>query len=163
MAVETTTNTEKKICNSCGADVRPNTTFCYNCGSSLAGKSSAETILENQKSNLLQSNAPDVSNGNSAPIEPAQETIVKPIEKPFAEPLIVKNESPKIEKEKSEPDDKPALKTAASMRRAKPAQSKRVEVVWEQPENSTSIWFVVFALVLILLAAGALLAMLYLK
>lgn len=167
MAVETSTNTEKQVCSSCGADVRPNTTFCYNCGSSVAEKSFEKTSVETRKSDFLKPDIASAQNGNyvSAEIESkAEEPIIKPIEKPFDEPLEAKNDLSKIEEKILEPKGKPGLKSAASMRRPqKNAQPKNVEVVWEQPENSTSVWFVIFAFILLLFAVGALLAMLYLK
>lgn len=49
---------EKEICRNCGVDVRPNTLFCYNCGSSVASASnSIKTGYPTVKDKLLEENS----------------------------------------------------------------------------------------------------------
>jgi ribosomal protein L40E len=151
---------EKQVCAACGADVRPQALFCYNCGAAVApdaenknGVSSAwfqSDLTEGAKTNNLSQN--DL-----------------PIQKPLDEPIVKPDGEPKPSAE-NKPDE-PAkqlekLKTAASMRqktRVKSFQKKKVEVVWEPPEESPNIWFIAAAGIFALLALGVLLAMLSIK
>lgn len=56
------------------------------------------------------------------------------------------------------------LKSASAIRKSrKPSRLKMVEIVWEERENSTNIWFIIFALFLILLVSAMVLLALYLK
>ena len=56
------------------------------------------------------------------------------------------------------------LKTAASLRQKPRAQEiKKVEVVWEASENAPNLWFIIVSVILVLFAAGVLLAMLYIR
>ncbi len=79
---------------------------------------------------------------------------VKP--KPFVEQE--KKSKKKNRKKKSD------LKSAATLRkRSKPSRLKMVEIVWEERENSSNPWFIVFALLLSLLVAGLVAVAFYLK
>jgi hypothetical protein len=151
---------EKQICAACGADVRPQALFCYNCGAAVTpeaenknGVSSAwfqDNFAEGAKTNNLSQN--DL-----------------PIQKPLDEPIVKTDEQlkPSAENKPDEPAKQlEKLKTAASMRqktRVKSFQKKKVEVVWEPPEASPNIWFIAAAGIFTLLALGVLLAMLSIK
>lgn len=54
------TATEKKVCPKCGVAVRPNTLFCYNCGSAVVGADNAfptvkDVLLEEEMAERLAS------------------------------------------------------------------------------------------------------------
>lgn len=56
------------------------------------------------------------------------------------------------------------LKSAASLKKAnKSVEKKRVEVVWEETEGASNLWFIVVAIVLTVFAIGILIAMLQLR
>ena len=60
--------------------------------------------------------------------------------------------------------EEPKLKSAAAMRRrAKSFQPKRIEIIWEEHENTANGWFVFAAIFLILFAAGILYVAMFLK
>jgi hypothetical protein len=162
MAVETAT--QKNLCSACGAEVRPGAMFCYSCGSAVTA---TDDLSGNGQAKIEKENVEN---------QPAELPIAKPDEKvengkPFKKPVdespALKNE--KIRFEEAEPKNKKlivekerTLKTAASVRKQAKPQTKAVEVSWEE-EDSPNILFIAAALVLTLLAVGALLAMLYLK
>lgn len=133
---------EKQICQNCGIDVRPDTLFCYNCGSSVALKKSngnkpdfatvRDKILEEERTENIYSDK------NSA---------------------VSKTTSPG---EKSSSEAK--LKSAASLqRRNKSVSKKAVEVVWEEPRSAPNVWFLVVAFLLTIFTAAILAAMLYIR
>lgn len=139
------TAVKNQICQHCGAEVRPNTQFCYNCGGSLATEIENVPIAQN----IVESN-----NGNeSKPTSKLklEDALVAPIPKPEV-----------VEESKIEEETK--LKSAATMRRkSKVFQPKRVEVIWEEYENAPDLWFVLAAVLLTLLAIGIFYMALYLK
>jgi uncharacterized OB-fold protein len=56
---------QEPVCGKCGAEVRPDTAFCYNCGASVTGEAEAspngQLVVENRES--------VVTNGASAKLE----------------------------------------------------------------------------------------------
>ena len=75
---------EKEICDACGADVRPGSLFCYNCGGAVADEI-PEAVLEqkrkisggnNFKSDLRENNDLKTTRLDSPPVE---EVEIKPI------------------------------------------------------------------------------------
>jgi len=149
---------ENQICSACGAPVRPQALFCYNCGSSVApeienappgdaaGEVWSDEIADENRAetNLLT----DVSDSQAPPIEKPTDTLIE-------------NKSEK----KSPPQAETKLKSAAALRRSGRVapQKKTVEVIWEEPENAPNVWFLLVAFVLALFAVGILLAMLYIR
>lgn len=130
----TETSVKNPTCRHCGADVRPDTQFCYNCGGAIAPE--AESVLkeENAVNSLLRENTVESVNGDSSKqtnkLDIADVT-GKPIEKPEVE-----------------------LKSAASMRRkAKVFQPKKVEVIWEEHENAPNARYILVAVMLTIFAA----------
>lgn len=126
---------KNKVCNACGVDVRPGSLFCYNCGSGVSAaaseKSAEKTLIEN---NLFSENTDD--------------------DKKLAA-VVEEDKSGTQNNGKITADEKPKLKSAASMRRKpKTIQRKRVEVVWEEPESVSNYWFILIAFLLTLFAAG---------
>jgi hypothetical protein len=168
---------EKKICDACGADVRAGSLFCYNCGGAVSavlpetnnnkkGVSNARVQNEPAESSDYKTSNIDLKTTRlkKERVENAEpETLEKPIEKPVGgEILLEKPEAKPIEKPSLREDAK--LKSAANMRRkAKSFQRKRVEVVWEEPENAPNKWFPLVAIVLILFVIGIFYLAMYLK
>ena len=170
---------EKKICDTCGADVRPGSGFCYNCGSAVAleadelPKTQANIDLKEVGDVWRQGDLAETSDFKTSNIdlkttklkkeEEVIETIdLQPIGKPSSEELNKTIESPAPAKPSLQEEAK--LKSAANLRRkAKSFQKKTVEVVWEEPENAPNKWFPIVAIVLILLVVGIFYLAMYLK
>jgi hypothetical protein len=128
------TSVKNPTCRHCGADVRPDTQFCYNCGGAIAPDAESVLEKENAVKSSLRENIIENKNGDSSKqtnkLDIADVT-GKPIEKPEVE-----------------------LKSAASMRRkSKIIQPKRVEIIWEEHENAPNAWFILVAVVLTIFAA----------
>lgn len=142
---------KKEICDACGAEVRPGSMFCYNCGGAV---SEAETVIQKNDRKNSVSDAwfkADVTENIDLKTTKlkAEEIAEKSIEKPTVSELLEKiEEEPK---EKPSIEDRAKLKSAANLRRkAKSFQRKTVEVVWEEPENAPNKWFPIVAILLIL-------------
>lgn len=152
---------EKPVCQSCSADVRPGAIFCYNCGSQVAAPE-AESSGNNGNIKLdLREEITESENKyatgklglNEIPIE-------KPSEDPFALPVAKKTS---VQGENLKKENQIPLKSAASLRKKNRAVKRNVEIVWEPAESSPNILFIIASLVLLLLAIGILMAMLYLR
>jgi len=133
---------ENKICHACGAEERPNTLFCYNCGGSLAPE---PVVAQDDEKELGEIRTGKITreekNGdNSVPIE--RTTVAETVDRPIPKPSL---------------PEEPKLKSAATMRRKpKNLQPKRVEIIWEEHENAPNAWFILAAILLTLFAFGAL-------
>ena len=66
------TKVGNEVCNACGADVRPQALFCYNCGGAVGEKTSEVTLFEEIN---------DEKTPQSENIE-IEEIVDKPIPKP---------------------------------------------------------------------------------
>lgn len=143
------TTVKKRVCNSCGADVRSNALFCYHCGSSVAPE--VVIALKDKQSasdTWSRENSTPGKNGNAGSLN-ANAIISESVDKPIPKPALA---------------EEPMLKSAAAMRRKpKSIQPKRVEIVWEEHENAPNFWFILVAIVLALFAAGILYLAMYLK
>ena len=134
------TETSVKIptCRHCGADVRPNTQFCYNCGGAIAPETESVLTKETAVKLSPRENIVESVNGDSSKQTnklDIADVMGKPIEKP--------EDKREIE-----------LKSAASMRRkAKVFQPKKVEVIWEEHENAPNIRYILVAVILVIFAA----------
>jgi hypothetical protein len=166
---------EKKICDACGADVRPGSGFCYNCGGAVAqaelpkaetnNRSKAESDA-GQLVDLAETSDFKTSNIDLKTTKLKEEVIetidIKPIAKPSVDELGEKIAP--LTAEKPSLQDAAKMKSAANLRRkAKSFQRKTVEVVWEEPENAPNKWFPIVAIVLILLVVGIFYLAMYLK
>ena len=162
---------ENKICEACGASVRPGSVFCYNCGGAVQ-----EDLAKPQKNNdkrevsdaWLQSDLSKNSDLKTTQLkkETVEKVEAKPVEKPVEKPLS----GALLEKIEDKPIEKPLireeakLKSAANLRRkAKIYQKKTVEVVWEEPENAPNKWFPIVAILLILFVVGIFYLAMYMK
>ena len=162
---------EKKICEACGADVRPGSLFCYNCGGALAEdlpkpeKNNNKKNVSNAwlKNDLVENSDLQTTQLKKETVEKVEvKPIEKPIEKPLSDGLFEKIADKAVEKPLIKEDAK--LKTAANLRRkAKIYQKKTVEVVWEEPENAPNKWFPIVAILLILFVVGIFYLAMYMK
>lgn len=115
---------EKQVCVNCGADVRPDTEFCYNCGKSVAAK-----VTEDGNKNEVSSAEPN-------------ESLVD-LEKALAASRPVAGDS----KSKREA-------AAAERRRARVGKRKPIEIAWEPPGmGANRIYLLVVLLIFVLVLA----------
>lgn len=166
---------ENRVCPVCGAEVRKGALFCFNCGGSVAPETAAANANgDSVKSNFIRENAEEevklkeskkskktqkldqtVAEKFGKPIEkPTDKLIEKPFELPMDKPF----ENPPIAAEQK-------LKSAAAMRRrTKSIQKKQIEeVIWAEHENAPNGWFMIVALILILVATGLFFLAIYIK
>jgi len=164
---------EKKLCAECGADVRPEALFCYNCGEAIdtnnAGVSDA-WFKEEMTNEGVVSNEP--------------ETVNSPISKPSGDLSIVSQVDnqdsahvSELEKDgefKSAPaskirtknrvSPKTTMKSAASLRKKPKRFPQRIdEVVWEERNSSPNPWFILVSILIILLVAVLFVLAMYFK
>lgn len=110
---------EKAVCEKCGADVRENTVFCYNCGSPL---SEAGTLP-----------VPD-SNGSGPKANARTQAALDDLAEKMSN---------------TEPADGNKLaKAAAERKKARVIQRRPREFVWEPVEDSSSRLVVLFAILI---------------
>lgn len=150
---------ENQICSACGAPVRPQALFCYNCGSAVAPEIENAPPDETTGDEWFDDEISERTGAETNLLPDAEELGAPPIEKP-SETLI----EDKTEKN-TPPQTETKLKSAAALRKSGRVapQKKTVEVVWEEPDNAPNVWFLVAAFVLALFAVGILLAMLYIR
>jgi hypothetical protein len=119
---------DQRTCGACGADVRPESLYCYNCGEEI---------------NDLQ-----------GAVKPIQRPDFEPDEKPILSPSITSKDSapvaPKVAVERITQANGQPLESAASLRRrTRVMERKPVEVVWESAEGP-NILLIVSTIVLFL-------------
>ena len=150
---------EKQVCPACGADIRPQAVFCYNCGAAVAAPDNAET--EPPPREEITEDAEIESKATTR----LDENNVKTIDKSFDTVVETSKDNDDAPEKTDTNKTETKLKSAASLRKSarKPMQKKTVEVVWDEPESAPNLWFLVAAFVLSLFAVGILLAMLYIK
>lgn len=129
------TTIENQICKNCGADVRKDALFCYHCGSQVAD----EIVLVHQEEIKLQENQSN---------EFVNKITAEPSEKPE------KYKTRQIVADKAvEPPADSNLKSAAAMRKKpKSVQPKKIEIIWEERENTPNSWFILVAVFLTIVA-----------
>lgn len=150
---------ENPVCSTCGALVRPQALFCYNCGSAVAPEIEQPERDEAAGNGSLNDGIVDENKAETQLKTGSDENYDAPIQKPSD--TLVEDKPEKILPLQTETK----LKSAAAIRRSgrTPVQKKTVEVVWEEPESAPNVWFLVVAFVLALFAVGILLAMLYIR
>lgn len=144
---------KEKVCGACGADVRPQALFCYNCGSAVAPDA---PLIENNN-NKKASNA---WFKDEIVAEDRQDLEFQDDDR--EDKLIADGEEIEVretleretdEEEKAEKRDLSELESAANLRRrGKSVQKKRVEIVWEEHDNAPNGWFIFIAVILTILA-----------
>jgi len=150
-------------CSACGAEVRPGSVFCYNCGGAVSPEAEnnnrKDAGKEHLQSDLSENNRFKTTQLKKETFESAADT---PIAKPTVGELLEKIEAKPIEKSSIQEEAK--MKSAANLRRkAKSFQKKPVEVVWEEPENAPNKWFPIFAVLLILFVVAIFYLAMYMK
>ena len=149
------TTIENQVCRACGADVREGSLFCYSCGRALsaeiavARKDKSEPVINTEfKENVF------AENENGAKQKKINQKIQKPVvEETFVAPV-----------EKSNTKQETKLKSAAAMReQSKNVQPKRVEIIWEEHENTPNVWFIAVTIFLTILAGVVLFLAMRLK
>lgn len=138
---------ENQVCDACGADVRKGALFCYNCGGEVA---SEIVVAKNDKIETVDNTRfqENISKENGTEYKPSkvktkQEVRDISVEEPLAKPI-----------EKTSLNEEAKLKSAATMRRkSKIIQPKKVEIIWEEHENTSNVWFILVAVFLTIFAA----------
>ena len=146
---------ENQICETCGANVRPQALFCYNCGGAVGvqieptenkpesknGNNKSGDVLpknnfnEEIKEEVAEKSANIESDGGVRRFELKEETIKKDVK-----PDVI---------------EEARLKSAASLRRkAKSFQVKETEIIWEEPERISGLWLSLIVLLLTGFAAA---------
>lgn len=166
---------ENLMCSSCGADVRPGTSFCYKCGETLAPADNM-TPVPAEGGKAIVSNAwfkEDISSPEEgAPAESPgefQETLTETEEispkenegnSEQASAAAVEDTSAEVDTAaEAEPEIKPVLVRAkekpgarpastAALRRKPKLQREKIEMVWEAPENSSNPMFIIGTIVI---------------
>ena len=139
---------KEKVCNACGADIRPDSLFCYACGGSL--ESELAEIEKGESGAELDDVAQKESLGED-----------KDKDKKKEEKVAVKAKSPEP---KAKDAEKKELKTAAALRKKpKNLGVKRVEILWEEHEEAPNVWFLVGAVVFTIIGAVLFYIAMYLK
>ncbi len=148
---------ENQVCDACGADVRKGALFCYNCGGEVA---SEIVVAKNDKIETVDNTRfqENISKENGTEYKPSkvktkQEVRDISVEEPIAKPI-----------EKSSLNEEAKLKSAAAMRRkSKIIQPKKVEIIWEEHENTSNVWFILVAVFLTIFAAVILFLAIHMK
>lgn len=131
----TETAVKDQVCRHCGAEIRPDTQFCYNCGGSLAP----------ENGNGLKDSRKIIESNNIVESKPT----TKLKSDKTADAAILESEIV----EESKVETEPKLKSAAAMRRkSKVFTPKQTEIIWEEHENAPNVWFVLAALFLTIAA-----------
>ncbi len=134
---------QNSVCSACGADVRPGTLYCYNCGEAIAVvKDSEYQRIETEK--VTEADARVGSdNGSGAKISEA------PVTAATAKPTMEEN--------------RPLKSAAAIRRRARAFERKPIEIVWEERENGANVVFVIVTVLLLLFAIAVVVSAVFIK
>ncbi|CAN5229318.1 hypothetical protein BH10ACI1_BH10ACI1_35170 [soil metagenome] len=162
------TSIKKRVCTVCEADLRKDALFCYHCGGSVAPEildsaANGDAVsggwfrekMTDEEAKIKEAEKPKVTSKlDGKVVEKIDEPIEKPIDLPLEKPV-----------EKTKEVEATKLKSAAEMRRKARTQQKKLveEVVWEEYENAPNGWFLLVALILILIATGIFFLTIYVK
>ena len=159
---------ENKVCEACGADIRPGSMFCYNCGGAVSEDLPKKKAKKQNKKAVsdawLRGDLAENNDLKTKPLdgEVLENVVVEPTDKLSDEKIVEKIADKPAEKTNIQQDAK--LKSAANMRRkAKTFQPKKVEIIWEEHQNAPNIWFLMVAVILILFVIGIFYMAAYLK
>ncbi len=133
---------ENQVCSACGADVREGALFCYNCGGAVASEIAVAKNEKNEtigKTQFQKTLSKENENGTQ---EKKSEIIRKQaIKDNFAKDATAKPIAKSNFREERE------LKSASTLReKSKTVQPKRIEVIWEEHENTPNAWFILAAI-----------------
>jgi hypothetical protein len=141
------TTVENQVCQACGAEVRKGSLFCYSCGASVSAeipvvkKDKNEVISETDfKATAIPVNV----NGKGTKQKQINQEVKKiVVEETLAAPIEKSNSA----------DQETKLKSAAAIRKTtKSIQPKKVEIIWEEHENTPNVWFIAVTIFLTILA-----------
>lgn len=132
---------ENAVCGACGAEVRPGTTYCYDCGEALAA---SETEAED-----VQVDSKTSANNGAA-------------ELPGATTQEKRADAHELAKRTIE-ERRPLRSAAEIRRRARAFERKPVEIVWEEHETAPGILFIIVTILLVLFALGVVIAVVFIK
>jgi hypothetical protein len=164
---------EKKICRECGAEVRPQTSFCYNCGKSVTETPDRDPAEEPSSIWFGETIISDGPEPEPLLAEEPENAVTETLEEPVAAETAVdpaEFETEKIEREDLEPETAPGpegtdaldpvhhslpvesgMRSAASIRRkAKTYQRREVEIVWEEYEGKSNLKYIFITLLVVL-------------
>jgi hypothetical protein len=152
---------ENRVCPSCGEMVRPRALFCYNCGENVAEESSVKVRRKtnDEVSDVWFKDSIVAEDKKIKPESKKSKRLKKEVA--IAAETIIKEEPVEAFEKKS---SESKLKSAATMRnKAKTVQKQRVEMVWDQPETSSGLWFLLMSIILTALVIGILITAWILK
>ncbi|MCB1023358.1 MAG: zinc ribbon domain-containing protein [Acidobacteria bacterium] len=149
---------ENEFCAECGADIRPEALFCYNCGEAVADAEANADQAEKEVSDAWFRE--DIAEEDLSEKEDEIGHIEnEEIDKPGEELLVSDESQPAVSaktKKKPKVRRKPKMRSAATIQktRAKSLPKKKVEVVWEENDNSPNFWFILTSVVIVVIVAG---------
>jgi hypothetical protein len=159
---------ENQFCRACGADVRRGALFCYSCGTAVAPDLAVETEEAKEdgasdfwfRGEIIEEKNDKNSSNHFGKIE-------KPIDKPADPPISlqpIEKDAGKKVKNLPVAQEPVKLKTAPALRQKnRLSERKKVEFVWEAPENDSNPGFIIVTIILAFFALGVLLLMLYIR
>jgi hypothetical protein len=164
---------ENLLCSSCGADIRPGTSFCYKCGESLASSGEAGSVSADGEKAIVsnawfkedisvpaETGAPPKDEQDfqktipdPGPVSPEENS--EPVAAPAAaEETSASDETPAVAEVEAEPEikpvsirpkEKPAVTPASTevLRRKPKLQREKIEMAWEAPEQGSNRLFLI--------------------
>jgi len=138
------TTIEQATCDTCGADVRENTLFCYKCGSRVAEDPEVEATPEGSQHITGESNGsaePEISDETRSALDDLAE---------------------KLKGDDAENAD--LLAQASAERRMKRSSlRKKREMVWQAADDGSNLIFILVTLFICLMTAAIVYVMVYWK
>lgn len=146
----------EKTCNSCGAEIRPNSGFCYSCGSAVAPEAPlAGNVTRKLSDDWFKGDLVEEKSKKNVSEKTEAETVETKTEIQSAEPSDSESSDENAPEIATEKRDLSKMDSAANLRRrGKSLQKKRVEIVWEEHDNAPNGWFIFIAVLLAALAFG---------
>ncbi len=167
------TAVKKEECRECGADIRDEALYCFNCGEAIApivkdpkvdGISEAwfrEDIAVGEAEfdePIAKPNESLVATENEV-VEQTKETIET------AEPKFSLRKPSRVKEKTRNPiKSKVPMKSAATLRnKPKLAQSRKEEIIWEERSQSPNVWFMAMSVFVTIIAGVLFLLAMYFK
>ena len=147
---------EKEFCSACGADVRPQADYCYNCGVAVS-----DSAAKKEPFPPAEVSAVDNLTHEKVIDEKPEKNADAAIKKDVIETVAA--ETPEAEKNFGSQIPAKLTSAAAMRRKSKSFERKTVEVVWEEHDSAPNVWFISAAVFLALVAIGILFLAIHLK
>jgi hypothetical protein len=136
------TTVENQVCNDCGADVRPNALFCYNCGAAVP----AESFSHDKADKTLRKTIVKEKKSKSK----TEHNLISQPEQ-FESGSENSSTTGVTEKSKTNGKEDVKLESAAALRnKARKLEPKMVEIIWEEHKNAPNVWFIAAAVLLLI-------------